>query len=195
MLLSVFLKLSEILTRTEDKILCRFCPLTWLSVTVRWIAGGSYLDMAMAHQVSSSTAFYYAHGTIDRLDREFTIEFPYRDHSWLTEVAHKFKLGAQSVVSICCGAIDSISVKIVEPTKSEVPNTSTNYNRKGFFSPFTLCMCDSRYQRNLYPTFRPAPLMTDSVRNERAVPPSEPDGGWSSPWTLDCCGCCLFLRR
>jgi len=47
----VFMALAEKVTLEDQKKFRRSCPLLRLSVTIRWLAGGSYLDIALAHGI------------------------------------------------------------------------------------------------------------------------------------------------
>jgi len=55
-----------------------------------------------------------------------------------------FSLGRSALK--CWSALDEIAVKIKEPQAWEVPNSSTYFNRKGWFAINTQAMCDSRYR-------------------------------------------------
>lgn len=143
---SAFLNLAEVLALTEGKKFRRTCPLMRLSATLRWLGGGSYLDIALAHGWAASTTFYVIHDTIRHLDKRLELKFPYQDEAWLLRVSQKFRRGAMSALSRCCGALDGLAVRIAEPSAGEVQNSSTYYNRKGFFALQVQAMCDSFYR-------------------------------------------------
>ena len=46
----------------------RPCGLIRLPITVRWLAGGSYLDLAIAHQLSVSSVFMHDNSTIQAFE-------------------------------------------------------------------------------------------------------------------------------
>ena len=141
-----FMRLAENLALRETRKFRRSCPLQRLSVTLRWLAGGSYLDIALAHNLSTSTVYHYIDGCISLMNKALQINFPYRDVTWLRRVAVGFSREGRSALNMCCGALDGLAVKISEPAGWEVANSSKYYNRKGFFAINTQAMCDSKYR-------------------------------------------------
>lgn len=53
--------------------------LVQLAVTLRWLAGGSYLDICMSHDLPSTTKYAYIDITIDVLLKVLEIGFPIQD--------------------------------------------------------------------------------------------------------------------
>ena len=105
-----------------------------LSTALRWLAGGSYLNIALSHNVPSSSLYYYIDGTLRSVNDNLELSFPYSSVPWLEDVSNRFAREGRSPLSKCCGALDGLAVKICELTASEVSNSSTYYNRKGFFA-------------------------------------------------------------
>jgi len=140
------MKLAERLALTENMKFRRTCPLVRLSVTLRWLAGGSYLDIAFAHSLPTSTVYYIINDTVERIYTCLTIKFPYNDENWLRKVAKNFPSGSSSPLSMCADALDGIFARIVEPSASEVSNSSTSCTRKGFFAICVQEMCESFYR-------------------------------------------------
>ena len=73
------------------------------------------------------------------------LSFPHNDCNWLERVSDGFSRGGTSVLRGCIGALDGIAIKIKEPSRNDVPNSSSYYNRKGFFALNVQAMCDSFY--------------------------------------------------
>lgn len=117
-----------------------------LSVTLRYLAGGSYLDISVAHHLPTSSIFKIMDETITRIDSALKIEFHYDNDSHLQGISQQFTRGGISPLSNCCGAIDGIAIKINEPSARDVANSSTYYNRKGWFALNLQAMCDSFYR-------------------------------------------------
>jgi hypothetical protein len=83
-----------------------------LSMTLRWLAGGSYLDIELAHCVSVSTFFHVVDETICDIDDTTTLEFGHENEQYLTRVRTGFTRGRSPIYG-CAGAIDGIPIKIV----------------------------------------------------------------------------------
>jgi hypothetical protein len=118
---------------------------TKLSMTLRWLAGGSYLDISLSHYVAISSFFYIVDRTLIELNAILKIEFRAIDVDYLHKTSVGFSRHGRSPLSGCVGALDGIAIKIQEPCRGSVPNPSTYFNRKGFFALSVQAMCDSRY--------------------------------------------------
>lgn len=142
----IFFVLAERISTAGNQIKLRSCPLMRLSITLRWLAGGSYLDLAMAHHVSVSSVYNHIDNTISAIDTVLRLHFPYNDKTWLERSSLGFSRNGRSPISGCCAALDGIAIKIAEPASRDVPNPSTYYNRKGFFALNIQALCDSSYR-------------------------------------------------
>lgn len=144
---SSFLQLSETLALHETRKFRRTGPLIRLSVTLRWLAGGSYLDIAMAYSLPTSTVIsHYIDDTIETMDRVLEISFPYRNKTWLRQVEDGFSRACRNVLRMYCGALDGIAIKIAESASWEVSNSSRYFNRKRWCALNTQTMRDSFYR-------------------------------------------------
>lgn len=124
----------------------RSCPLLRLSITIRWLGGGSYLDLAVAHHISISSVYNHIDNTITAIDESLKLRFPYDDDEWLAQSSYGFSRNERSPLTGCCAALDGIAISITEPSSRDVPNSSTYYNRKGFFALNVQALCDSTYR-------------------------------------------------
>lgn len=70
-------------------------------------------------------------------------------------MSEKFRRGSESSLSKLCCALGGISINIEEPSSTEVPNSSSYYNRKGFFSLCVQVMCDSFYRETFFSCISP----------------------------------------
>eukprot|EP00808_Paulinella_micropora_P017359 g52927.t1 len=112
-------------------------PELQLSMTLRFLAGGSYLDIADLHGVAESTFYKCLWRVILLLNRDSLLgesrKFP--DESEFESLA----AGWQSLSSVphifdgCLLAIDGIIFKIPCPQPHEVPNPIKYFCRKGYF--------------------------------------------------------------
>lgn len=141
-----FMLLAETLAIFDDKKFRKSCPLLRLSVTIRWLPGGSYLDIALANSLATSTVYHFIDETLSTMDRSIQIKFPYNNPSWLHRMSHRFSREGKSAVDKCCGALDGIAIEISEPASWEVPNSATYFNRKGWFALNVQAMCDAFYR-------------------------------------------------
>jgi hypothetical protein len=118
---------------------------TRLAVTLRWLAGGSYLDLCFAWGVASST-FYHPDGvlwpTLEAIDVAFEIGFPVDDYSKLEEIASGFDEHSCGVLKGCVLAIDGFDISMRQPFKSEVIRPKDYRFRKGGFALVVLARCD-----------------------------------------------------
>jgi DDE superfamily endonuclease len=112
-----------------------------LSMTLRYLAGGSYLDIAIAHHVSISKFYYVVDETLTDLDLSLNIKFPIDNLELLKRSSIGFSCG-RSPLTGCAGALDGMAIKIFEPCAADAANPATYYNRKGFFALCIQEVCD-----------------------------------------------------
>jgi hypothetical protein len=66
---------------------------TKVAITLRWLAGGSYIDICFAFGIAPGT-FYHDNGvlwgTMKIIDTLFNIHFPFTDHHQLRQMANGF---------------------------------------------------------------------------------------------------------
>jgi DDE superfamily endonuclease len=115
-----------------------------LSMTMRYLAGGSYLDIAVSHCVCISTFYFVVDEMLVDLDESLSIKFPFRSAEWLERSSTGFSRD-RSPLRGCVGALDGIAIKISELSAADAANPSTYYNRKGFFALRVQAVCDFDY--------------------------------------------------
>ena len=120
----------------------RFGAREKLSMTIRWLAGGSYLDVAINHHCAPQTLYSFIEETMKEMDRKLKIRFPVESPDELEKNSHAFSRG-RSPLTGCVGAIDGIAIAIQEP---ETCNSQTYYNRKGFFALNVQALADPFYR-------------------------------------------------
>ena len=113
-----------------------------LALTLRLLAGGSYMDLALLFDVGFSTAYEIFHKVIkdwildDRLVKINGIDYC-EDDERMSKVALDFANASKRVINGCIGAIDGWVVKIRKPSKKRdlknMSDPSTYFSRKGFF--------------------------------------------------------------
>lgn len=118
-----------------------------LAVTLRWLAGGSHLDICFAYGISVSS-FFSERGvlwkTLDAIDRRYDLHFPIDDHDALLELSNGFSYHSGGKLNGCVSAIDGLAVRTRCPYKSEVNNVKAYCHRKYPFALIVLAGCDVR---------------------------------------------------
>lgn len=126
-----------------------------LALTLRLLAGGSYLDLSLLYEVGGSYAYSIFHDVIknwildDRLVKINGVEYV-EDEERLQKVALEFARRSDGLINGCIGAIDGWIVKIRKPTaKDNVTNPGSFFSRKGYFGLNVVAIVD-RKKRVLY---------------------------------------------
>jgi hypothetical protein len=78
-LCELVLKHSESRRRTSSRLTVS----ARLAMTIRWLAGGSYLDISMSHYVSIPTFYFVVDQTIADLNDILTMSFRFNDAEYL----------------------------------------------------------------------------------------------------------------
>lgn len=119
-----------------------------LALTLRILAGGSYLDLALLFDTSSSHAYAIFHDVIqkwicdNKLVKISGIDYV-NDEERLNEVATVFARRSNGLLAGCIGAIDGWLVKIIRPSlKDNVKYPGTFFSRKGFFALNVVAIVD-----------------------------------------------------
>lgn len=120
---------------------------TKLAMTLRWLAGGSYLDICFAFDVSYAS-FYSRDGclwgTIKALDDCLPLSFPLDSPSDLNRIADEFGHFSDGCMQGCVGAIDGLLIRTRAPLESEHSNPSSFKNRKCCYGILALAIADLR---------------------------------------------------
>ena len=120
-------------------------PKTRLAVTLRWLAGGSHLDLCFAWGVAHST-FFSERGVlwpvIEAIDDAFALGFPVNDLDRLAELSKGFYDHSGGILDGCVLAVDGFGVPTRCPYKKEVPAQKDYQFRKGGFAIIAIAGCD-----------------------------------------------------
>jgi hypothetical protein len=108
----------------------RIPAITRLSMTLRWLAGGSYFDISLSNHVATSSFYHVVDKTLMDLNEILNINFKFGDTAYLDQISAGFSRHGRSPLSGCVGALDGIAIKIQEPCRGTVENPSTYYYRK-----------------------------------------------------------------
>lgn len=114
-------------------------------VTLRWLAGGSYLDICFGWGIASST-FYSDRGalwpTIDALDDIFELGFPINDINALTELERGFSEHSNGAMNGLVTVIDGLAVRVRQPFRNETEKPRDFCYRKGGFAIIVMAGAD-----------------------------------------------------
>lgn len=129
-----------------------------LALTLRLLAGGSYMDLALLFDVGFSTAYEIMHKVIkewildDRLVKINGVDYC-EDEEHMAKVAGEFAKRSNYVINGCIGAIDGWIVKIRKPSSTKdlynASDPKSYFSRKGFFGINVQAIVDSK-KRILY---------------------------------------------
>jgi hypothetical protein len=122
-------------------------PALRLGLTLRILAGASYLDMVMLFRVARSTAFEIFHGTVDAINCALDMpSIPVSDRSRLQALAQGFCLSRTPASPLygCVGALDGIAIAVVKPLDRFVPRNF--YCRKGIYALPVKAIVDHAYR-------------------------------------------------
>lgn len=150
------LKFANILHAHEATTGGFICGEIKLALTLRLLAGGSYLDLALLFETGFTYAIDIFHDVIekwildDRLVKISGIDYC-SDIDRMEKVAFEFSRGSNGVINGCIGAIDGWIVKIIKPSKTRdgVKNPASFFSRKGFFGINVQAIVDKK-KRILY---------------------------------------------
>ena len=112
-----------------------------LSLTLRIVAGGSYLDVADIHGLATTTVQKHFWRTVQALVETLTLDLRLDDPAGLEALEEGFADASNGIVRGCVGALDGVVFKIHKPPEGEAP--SRYYCRKGWFAVNAQVVCDS----------------------------------------------------
>jgi hypothetical protein len=114
--------------------------------TLRWLAGGNYLDIHHHHGISESAFWRGIHACVYALLVEFGDselgEEKFFDEAELGRIEKTFAAVNNNSIRGCVGCIDGMAVRIARPAGAECPNPASYFSRKGFYSVVLQAICD-----------------------------------------------------
>eukprot|EP00808_Paulinella_micropora_P027069 g64028.t1 len=112
-------------------------PELQLSMTLRFLAGGSYLDIVDLHGVAESTFYKCTWRVILLINRNIalgqSLKFPSESEFTCLAAGWQARSSVPDIFTGCILAFDGIIFKIPCPQPHEVPNPRAYYCRKGYF--------------------------------------------------------------
>lgn len=159
---SAFLKLERVVASEFPGDTARFaefssgsaiCITTRVAVTLRWLAGGSYIDICFEFGVARGT-FYQdggvLWGTLLAIDRHLMISFPFNDTVQLDKMASGFSNCCGNELHNCVLAVDGWVCKTRKPFVDEVENQVSYRNRHDCFGIVVMAGCDSNCKYHMF---------------------------------------------
>ena len=115
-----------------------------LSMALRYMAGGHYVDIADLHGVHQNQVYNAVSQVADAINKHYSdrLEFPIKDRQACDKLAEGFYKASGETVPGCIGCVDGIAIPIEKPRWGEVINTNDMWNRKGFFAVVCQAICD-----------------------------------------------------
>ena len=139
-----------------------------LAITLRMLAGGKALDLAVIFDISESHCkkifIDVAENWIIKADiGEINVESYLKDEIKMKKVSDGFSQRSNGILKGAIGAIDGWLVRITKPLKNRdgVRNPSTFFSRKGFYALNVQCMVDHE-KKVLWSSFSNAGSSHDS---------------------------------
>jgi hypothetical protein len=120
-----------------------------LAITIRLLAGASYLDVLMIFGISKTSLYNVFHEVNVWIVK--TLKFPLTDwivkknEEALNHLSEAFSEASGGIFRKCIGALDGIAIKIKAPSYSNIiPDPGNYFCRKGFFALNVQAICDKR---------------------------------------------------
>ena len=137
---SVLEKIKPAFGPMRPNVPSQVAPELKLSMALRWVAGGSYLDIADLHGVEVSTFYQHLWTTLEAIDVAYELPLLSMlenvDEGALSPLIDGFDQKSGGIIRGCFGAVDGLAVKIAKP---DSPDAASYYCRKGFHSVRTGC--------------------------------------------------------
>jgi len=118
------------------------------AIALRYLGGGSYLDICATLGVHTCTVYRALWDVIDAVNSTplLDLDFQLSSSSRRLAYASGFQSRRNSPFGNVCGALDGIAVEQEQPLASDVPCVADYYSRKGFYALNTQAICDSEYK-------------------------------------------------
>jgi DDE superfamily endonuclease len=117
-----------------------------VAISIRMLAGGSYLDLVPLFEVSTSHLYDIFHTFLGWILK--SLEFPLvsmlRERNWaaINRLANTYAEKSNGVFFGPFSALDGLAVRVKCPTEREVADPGNYYCRKGFYALNVQAICD-----------------------------------------------------
>ena len=126
------------------------CGEVKVAITLRMLAGGSYLDLGLVFGTGSTYPYaIFRKVILDWICQDWLVDLSgiryCQDDERMRAVANDFADRSRNLFSGCIGALDGWIVKIKKPSKrDEVKDPKSFYSRKGFYGISVQAIVDSK---------------------------------------------------
>jgi len=131
----------------------RICGELKVAVTIRMLAGGSYLDLFSGHDVCYKSVYNMFHEVIAWINQSFTFILPQllanKNENELNNISEAFARFSNGVFKGIIGAIDGLAIRIKAPSMFECIDPGSYFCRKQFYALNVQAIVDS-YKRILW---------------------------------------------
>jgi hypothetical protein len=148
-------------------------PVHKLGATLRWLAGGSYLDICTMFGISEGTFFNEERGplwpTIEAIDATFNIGIPFRDVDALQGISDGFSRLSHGHLHGCVMAVDGWVIRTRAPNLAETEDIISFRNRHACWGIVVLAGCDSKTRYMMFNCFSTGSTNDILIWNASAV--------------------------
>lgn len=123
-------------------------PEVRVAIALRYLGGGSYIDICAALGVHCATVYRSLWDVIDAVNSSPSLDLDYQLDNPARRLGYAagFQRRRNSPFGNVCGALDGIAVKQEQPWPTDVACVADYYSRKGFYALNTQAICDSEYK-------------------------------------------------
>ena len=139
-------KISPHICKNQNHTKNPIPPEVYLAITLRWLAGGSYLDLAFGYNIPHTSLHHYIKKVLHVLDTVIdNIKFPINDIEKLQNLSEEFDVFTSGNFPGTVAAGDGIVFKMQKPTNEEAEGSvSSFFTRKGYYAFGLQAFCDAK---------------------------------------------------
>ena len=116
-----------------------------LGLTLRFLAGGSYLDLSQIHGIYPDTVYRIVKQVLMGIYNSMDTDFPIGNSEELQRIADGFSKRSKRAWRKCCGALDGSIIRINRPSSKDSMFPDQYFCRKKCYAINMLAICDSQY--------------------------------------------------
>ena len=117
-----------------------------LHCALRWLAGGSYIDVRLIARISKSSFYDYAHRCIQAINdcEDLKYKFPTTPLQVKNHALGFEEISSHGIFQTCVAAVDGILIRTITPARTHVGNVRSFYSGHYKANGINVqCACDS----------------------------------------------------